>query len=155
MYKASRTDVYFHGELDKFIQAAENHARNKKTHDTTTIRSHVLVGVFVENYMIWTYHGEKGPPLIENTDEMIEDVEFDRLFDTYDEFCANVGDDDGDGVGKGPIDGGSDDGSDDELDDSDFLSQLLRHTKAELLVGTTKGLAKFETVKKINGGKYI
>ena len=31
---------------------------------------------------------------------------------------------------------------------SDFLSQLLRHTKAELLVGSAKGLENFETVKK-------
>jgi hypothetical protein len=53
------------------MQAAE-HARNEKTQrtpclcktcknmriftDTTTIRSHVLVGGFVKNYMIWTYH---------------------------------------------------------------------------------------------------
>jgi hypothetical protein len=87
--------------------------------DTTTIKSHVLVGGFIANYMIWKYHGERAPPLMENTlDEMIEDVEFDRLFDTYDEFCADVGDDDGDGVGEGSIDGGSDD----EFDDSDFLS---------------------------------
>jgi hypothetical protein len=116
--------------------------------DTTTIRLHVLVGGFVENYMIWTYHGKKAPPLTENTlDDMIEHIEFDRLFDTYDEFCADVGDDDGDGVGEGPIDGGSDDGSVEELDDVDFLSQLLRHTKAELLVGIAKGLANFEMVK--------
>jgi hypothetical protein len=93
--------------------------------DITTIKSHVLVGGFVENYMMWTYHGEKAPPPMKNTlDEMIEDVEFDRLFDTYDDFCADFGDDggDGDGVGEGPIDCGSDDGSDDELDDGDFLS---------------------------------
>jgi hypothetical protein len=109
----------------------------------------VLVGGFVENYMIWIYHGEKAPPPTENTlDEMIEDVEFDRLFDTYDDFCVDVGDDDGDGVGEGPIDGGSDDGSDDELDDGDFLSQLLCHTKAKLLVGSAGELANFETVKK-------
>jgi hypothetical protein len=76
---------------------------------------------------------------------MIKDVEFDRLFDAYDEFCADVGDNDGDGVGDGPIDGGSDN----ELDDGDFLSQLLCHTKAELLVGTAKGLTNFEMVKKL------
>jgi hypothetical protein len=85
---------------------------------------------------------------------MIEDVEFDRLFDAYDDFCAGVCDDDGDGISEGPIDGGSDDGSDDDLDDGDFLSQLLRHTKAELLVGSAKGLANFETVKKL-GEKNI
>jgi hypothetical protein len=31
MYKPRMTDAYFRGELDKFIQAAENHARNKNT----------------------------------------------------------------------------------------------------------------------------
>jgi hypothetical protein len=124
--------------------------------DTTTIRLHVVVGGFVENYMIWTYHGEKAPPPMENTlDEMIEDVEFDRLFDAYDEFFADVGDDDGDGVSEGPIDGGSDDGSDNKLDAGDFLSQLLRHTKAELLVVTAKGVSKLRGGEKISGAKYI
>jgi hypothetical protein len=85
---------------------------------------------------------------------MIEDIEFDRLFDGYDEFCADVGYD-GDGVGEGPIDGGTDDGSDEELDDSNLISQLLYHTKAKLLVGTAKGLANLEMMKKISGGKYI
>jgi hypothetical protein len=116
MYKACLTDAYLRGELDKFIQAAENHARNKKTQkvpclcktcknmrvfsNTTTIRSHVFVDGFIENYMIWMYHGEKAPPPMENTlDEMIEDVKFDRLFDTYNDFCVDIGDDDGDGVG--------------------------------------------------------
>jgi hypothetical protein len=50
-------------------------------------------------------------------------------------------------VSTGPIDGGSDDSNDDELDDGDFLSQLLRHTKAELLIDSSKGLANFETMK--------
>ena len=31
MYKARRTDAYFRGEVDKFIQAVENHARIEKT----------------------------------------------------------------------------------------------------------------------------
>ena len=50
-------------------------------------------------------------------------------------------------VWRGPIDIGNDDDSD-ELDDGDFLSQLLRHTKAEVLVGSAKGIENFETVKK-------
>jgi hypothetical protein len=65
-------------------------------------------------------------------------------------------DDDGvaddDGVGgfqdddiDGPMDG---DSSGDELDDGDFLSQLLRHTKAEILVASARRLANFETVRK-------
>ena len=77
MYKAQRTDAYFRGQLDKFIQVAKNHARIEKTplihcpcrpckimrvfNDTTKIRLHVLVGGFVEDYMIWTYHGEMLP----------------------------------------------------------------------------------------------
>jgi hypothetical protein len=31
MHKAQRTDAYFLGELNKFIQAAENQAKNTKT----------------------------------------------------------------------------------------------------------------------------
>ena len=77
--KARRTEAYFLVELNRFIQATENHAKNEKTQripypsktcknknvfrDTTTIRSHVLVCVcgFVDNYMIWMYHGENAP----------------------------------------------------------------------------------------------
>jgi hypothetical protein len=112
----------------------------------------VLVGGFVKNYMIWTYHGENAPPLTDNPlDEIIQDIQFDRIFDAYYDFDVGGGDDDGvdgfhgDGVDEGPVDG---DSSDNKLDDGDFLSQLLRHTKAELLVGSAKGLANFETVKK-------
>ena len=68
MYKAKRTELYFRGELDKFIKVAENHARNEKTQwihcpckkcknlrvfsDPTTIRSHVMVSGFVKDYRI-------------------------------------------------------------------------------------------------------
>ena len=41
------------------------------------------------------------------------------------------------------------DGSDDELDDGDLFSQLLHNTEAELLLGSTKGLANFKAVKKL------
>jgi hypothetical protein len=74
------------------------------------------------------------------------------MFDAYDGFDVGGGNDDGvdgfhgDGVDEGPING---DSSDDEFNDGDFLSQLLRHTKTELLVGSANGLANFETVKKI------
>ena len=63
-----------------------------------------------------------------------------------------VDDDDDYGVGGSrgddvdcPMDG---DSSDDELDDGDFLGQLLRHTKAEVLVASAQGLANFEMVRK-------
>ena len=67
IYKARRTEAYFLKELNKFIQAVKNHTKNEKTqsipcphktcknmrafNDSTTIRSHVLVDDFVENYM--------------------------------------------------------------------------------------------------------
>jgi hypothetical protein len=68
MYNAKRMNAYFHGQLNKFIQIAENHTRNKKTQlmhcpcnacknlrvfsDPTTIRSHVMVSGFVKHYKI-------------------------------------------------------------------------------------------------------
>ena len=76
------------------------------------------------------------------------------MFDAYIDDCRGddgVGDDDGvggfhgDDVDDGPIDGES---SDDELDDGDFLSQLLRNTKAEVLVANARGLSNFEMVRK-------
>jgi hypothetical protein len=54
--------------------------------DASTIRSHVLVGGFVDNYMIWTYYGEKAPPLTKNPlNEIIQNAEFNRLFHAYDD----------------------------------------------------------------------
>jgi hypothetical protein len=65
MCNAKRTNAYFCGELNKFIQVAENHARNEKTqwmhcpcnacknlrvfNDPTTIRSHVMVSGFIKD----------------------------------------------------------------------------------------------------------
>ena len=176
MYHAKRTDTYFHGELNKFIQVAENHARNEKTQQVhcpcndcknlrvfsnpTTVRSHVIVRGFVQDYTVWNKHGETdAPPQADNPlVEIVQDEDFNRLVHSY--FHAG-GDDDGvddndddaadDGGGIGgshgddvdcPIDG---DSSDDELDDGDFLSQLLRHTKVEVLVARARELANFNT----------
>ena len=146
MYNVKRTDVYFRGELNKFIKVAENHARNKKTQlihcpykvcrnlrvfsDPTTIRSHVVVSGFVKDYTIQKYHGEMDAPSPMNNsrDQIIKDEEFDKMFDSnFDGGGDNggVGDDDGvggfhgDDIDEGPIDG---DSSDDELDDGDFQS---------------------------------
>jgi hypothetical protein len=69
----------------------------------------VLVGGFVDNYMIWTYHGEIAPLPTENLiDEIIQDIMFNRLFDAYDDFYDAGGNDEdvgggyGDGVDGGP-----------------------------------------------------
>ena len=80
----------------------------------------------------------------------MQDPEFNILFDDFDDTGGDDEDVDGgysDGVDWGAIYIGSDDDSD-ELDDGDFLSQLLHHTKAELLVGSAKGLENFKMVKK-------
>ena len=90
MYKARRTDAYFREQLNKFIQAAENHARIEKTHlihclckpyknmkvfsDTTIIRSHVLISGFIDHYMIWNKHGEEAPPPSTTKNPVIHDV---------------------------------------------------------------------------------
>ena len=95
MYTVKRTDTYFHAELNKFIQVAENHARNEKTQlmhcpcndcknlrvfsDPTTIRSLVMVSGFVKDCTIWKEHGEMdAPPPADNPlDHIIQDEEFD------------------------------------------------------------------------------
>ena len=93
--------------------------------DTTIIRSHVLTSDFVDNYMIWNKHGEEAhPPREYPLDEIMQDLEFNILFDDFDDFGGDDEDVSGgysDGVDGGPIDLGNDDDSD-ELDDSDFLS---------------------------------
>uniref|UniRef100_K3Y1W2 Transposase-associated domain-containing protein n=1 Tax=Setaria italica TaxID=4555 RepID=K3Y1W2_SETIT len=154
MYQARRMDGYFRGELNKFIKVAKNNAMVNKTKMVAC----PCKTCFVEDYMICTYHGEKAPSQ-DPLEEIMEDVEFDRMFDAYDSFDEGGGDDGGggsdgdDGVDEGDNGGGDeiddyDSSGNDEIDDNDFLSQLLHQTKAELLVGSAKGLANFDTVKK-------
>ena len=69
--------------------------------DTTIIRSHVLISGFVDNYMIWNKYGEEEQPQRENLfDEIMQDPEFNILFDDFD----TVGSDDED-VSGGYSDG--------------------------------------------------
>ena len=177
MYNAKRTHAYFHGELNKFIQVAENHVRNEKTqlmrcpcynyknlrvfNDSTTIRSYVIVRGFVKDYMVWKEHGKTdAPPLANNPlNQIIEDDDFGIMVSSYfhgggddDGISGSHGDADDDGVSGSHGDDVdclmNGDTSDDKLDDGDFLGQLLRHTKAEVLVASARGLANFEMVKK-------
>ena len=179
MYNANRMDAYFRGELDKFIKVAENHARKENTvlihcpcrvcgnlkvfSEPTTIRSHVIVSAFVKDYTIWKKHGEMDvpPPTNNPSDEIIQGDDFDRIFDAYQDLDR---DDDGvsvdDGAGGFHSDDVDDrpinsDSSEDELDDEDFLSQLLRHTKAEVLAASGQGVTKLRECEKISRKKYI
>ena len=71
--------------------------------DTTIIRSHVLISGFVDNYKIWNKYGEEEEPQRENSlDEIMQDPEFNILFDDFD----TVGGDDED------VSGGYSDGVD-------------------------------------------
>ena len=88
MYTARRTDAYFREQLNKFIQAAETHARIEKAHlihcpckpykntrvfsDTTIIRSHVLISGSIDNYMIWNKHSEEAPPRENQLEEILQ-----------------------------------------------------------------------------------
>jgi len=78
--------------------------------------------------MIWNKHGEEAAPPRENQfEKILQDPQFNILFDDYDDVCGDdedVGGGYSDGLDGGPIDIGSDDDSD-KLDDGDFLSQLL------------------------------
>ena len=114
--------TYFRGEVDKFIQAVENHARIEKTQmihcpcktcknlrvfsDTTIIRSHVLISGFVDNYMIWNKHGEEAPtPRDNQIEEILQDPQFNILFGDYDDACGDdehVGGGYSDGLDGGP-----------------------------------------------------
>ena len=51
---------------------------------TTIVRSHVLISGFVDNYMIWNKHGKEEQPQRENSlDEIMQDPEFNILFDDF------------------------------------------------------------------------
>ena len=113
MYTVKRTDAYFRGELNKFIQVAENHARNEKTQlmccpcfdyqnlrvfsNPTIIRSHVIVRGFVKDYMVWKQHGETDaspPPANNPLSQIVKDDDFDRMVSSCSYF-HDGGDDDG------------------------------------------------------------
>ena len=94
------------------------------------------------------------PPTNNPLDEIIQGDDFGRIFYAYydlDRDDDGVSVDDGagvfhsDDVDDRPIDS---DSSEDELDDRDFLSQLLRHTKAEVLAASARGLPNFDNVRK-------
>jgi hypothetical protein len=123
----------------------------------------MMVSGFAKDYTIWKEHGETdAPPPADNPlDRIVQDEDFDRMVHYYfyggrdDDGVDDDNDDDDDdddrvGVSHGddvdcPMNG---DSSDDELDNGDFLGQLLRHTKAEVLVASSRGLANFETLRK-------
>jgi hypothetical protein len=76
MYGALRYKPGFREEVDKFLKAAENHAKKLKQNknsiicpcrdcknplafkDVPIIGSHLIMRGFVKNYTVWIHHGE-------------------------------------------------------------------------------------------------
>ena len=65
-----------------------------------------MISGFIDNYMIWNKHGEEAPPLRENQfEKILQDPQFNILFDDYDDACGDdedVGGGYSDGVDGGP-----------------------------------------------------
>jgi len=66
----------------------------------------MLISGFVDNYMIWNKHGKEAPLSRENPlDEIMQDLEFNMLFDDFDDAGSDdedVGGGYSDGVDGGP-----------------------------------------------------
>ena len=76
MYGALRYKPIFCEEVDKFLEAAENHAKTLKENkdsiicpcrycknhkafkDVMIIKSHLIIQGFVKDYTVWIHHGE-------------------------------------------------------------------------------------------------
>ena len=168
-----RTERAFRVELDKFIDVAKMDARIKGVSgiccpyrkcknlkvwaDTVTIRSHVIVEGFVDDYSTWIHHGEHDTPSeLPVTDQGTYgfigcgDADDSETFFDADLHmtCSRVdGNDDGGGgyisIPSGSLEGQY--GNDDS--DADELEQMLKHFKADVLIGSAKGLEHFKVVE--------
>ena len=95
MYMADRRLKEFIDGVHEFIEVAEKHkyggfvhcpckfCKNRKDYSSSrTIHSHLFSSGFLQNYYVWTKHGERGIMLDNNEEE-----EEDRISD----FAANYG----------------------------------------------------------------
>jgi len=98
MYGALRYKPGFREEVDKFLEAAENHAktlkenkdsiicpcRDCKNHkafkDVMIVRSHLIMRGFVKGYIVWIHHGET---VVDVDDLKEDDVETLGYLDQY------------------------------------------------------------------------
>jgi len=125
--------------------------------DTVTIRSHVIIEGFVDDYSTWIHHGEHDTPSeLPVTDQGTYgfigcgDADDSETFFDADLHmtCSRVdGNDDG-GGGYISIPSGSLEGQyGDDDSDADELEQMLKHFKADVLIGSVKGLEHFKVVE--------
>ena len=64
-----------------------------------------MISGSIDNYMIWNKHGEEAPPPRENQfEEILQDPQFNILFDDYDDACGD--DEDVGGGYRDGLDGG-------------------------------------------------
>lgn len=176
MYCWPRISNGFSDEVDKFVEAAVNHARQSganrsilcpckdcnnemATYDGDVIRSHLVRRGFVSDYTVWVHHGEV---MVDDGNEWHDAVD-DQLPAADDQCGFNVWmqddlaneqarGDDGGGVDNDDVDtcgvDNDDGGAGDEGDAENFdhLEQMLRDFGPEILQ-QKKGLENLERVK--------
>jgi hypothetical protein len=160
----------FREEVDKFIEAAKNHAmtltqnkdsiiclcHNCKNHiawrDVDIIRSHLIMRVFAKDYIVWIHHGEM---IIVNDDNDPKDD--DETLETLSQYSAELdarmdpefgneqggdaGGWDGNDEGGANNDGGARVGDEDDFDD---LEDMILALEPKILLKSPKGLENLE-----------
>jgi hypothetical protein len=173
MYGALRYKSGFCEEVDKFIEATENHAkamkgnkdsiicpcRDCKNHlafkDVMTIRSHLIMRGFVSNYTVWIHYGEMvvdkvapeedGVETLGYLDQYVAELGAQMANDYFEQGGGGGGWDDN-VEGAGINDGGACVG--DEGVDDDDLDDMLRALGPKILLKGKKGLENLERVTK-------
>ena len=170
MYGALRYKPIFCEEVDKFLEAAENHAktlkenkdsiiclcRDCKNHkafkDVTIIRSHLIMRGFIKGYTVWIHHGET---VVDDVDPEEDDAETLGYLDQYvAELGAQMANDyleQGSDAGgwDGNAEGGANNDGEarvDDEDDDDDLEDMLRSIGPDILLKSPKGLENLERV---------
>ena len=176
MYGSLRWKAGFREELDKFVLAAELHAKTLPEHkdsiicpcvdcknhlawdDVAVIRSHLIMRGFVKDYTVWIHHGEKhgvvddGDDLLDDNDEALDrlsqySAELDAQMDQ--DYEGGVGDAGGWDGNHGEVGADNDGGArEGDEDDYDNLEEMLRHIGPEIIQRSAKGLENLERVKK-------
>jgi len=104
---------------------------------------------FIADYKVWIHHGEAqltGNTCVNNVNEEVHDADEDDDEDPGDHGMMHEGDlenDNGDHAGV------NDDLRAHEEEEHDIdMEEMLRHIELEVLLGSAKGLERFETLKK-------
>ena len=165
MYDIKRHSYSFMSGVSKFVEVAKEHAHSNRTkkircpcfdcknnivwENTDVIKTHLIQRGFIADYKVWIHHGEAqltGNTCVNNVNEEVHDADEDDDKDPGDHGMMHEGDlenDNGDHVGV------NDDLRAQEEEEHDIdMEEMLRHIEPEVLLGSAKGLERFETLKK-------